>query len=86
VIIWLLFYCLIRSFIKVKPLYAALITLLISYTIELLQLINILQTLNLENNILVRTVLGSSFSTGDLVAYTLGCITIYFIDLKTKKP
>ncbi len=81
----ILLYCIIKSFFKLKPLIIVLITLFISYGIEWLQYINILQLLNIENNTLIKTVLGTSFSVGDLIAYTLGCITIYIIDLKTSR-
>lgn len=81
----ILLYCFMKSIIETKPLFIALMTLFISYGIEWLQLINILQTLNLEDNILIKTLLGSSFSIGDLIAYTMGATTIYSIDLKNQK-
>lgn len=77
---------LVFSFIKMfnnsNSLHIAIVTLVISYTIELAQLFNVLAYLNLENNRLVRIVFGNHFSYSDLIAYTLGIMTIYYIDLK----
>nr|WP_321230262.1 DUF2809 domain-containing protein [uncultured Psychroserpens sp.] len=79
----ILMYCAIRSFIKTKPIYIALIVLIISFGVEFLQLYNLLDLLNLRDNKLAVIVLGSTFETSDLIAYSLGIITIFLIDIKT---
>ncbi len=79
----ILLYCFIRSITKFKPLQIAVITLFVSYSIEGLQFINILQILNLEKYTTTKVLFGTSFSYEDLIAYTFGTITIYFIDKKT---
>ena len=81
----ILLYCFIKSCSTIKPLLIVLITLFISYSLEWLQFINILETLNLDHYTFIKTLLGSSFSIGDLIAYTLGTATIYIIDYKTRK-
>lgn len=81
----ILVYCFLRSFSKTKAIYLALITLVISFIIEFLQLTNFLEVLNLQDNTLAKTVLGSTFSISDLIAYTLGVITIYLIDTNSKR-
>ncbi|MEH6538104.1 MAG: DUF2809 domain-containing protein [Psychroserpens sp.] len=78
----ILMYCCIRSFIKAKPLYIAITVLAFAFLIEFLQLLNILDFLNLRANELAVIILGSSFHISDLIAYTLGIITIYLIDTK----
>ena len=83
-LITILIYCFFKSFIKVNSIMLAISVLLFAFAIEFLQLANILETLNLQNNHLVKLVLGSSFQVSDLVAYTLGIATILLIDLKTK--
>ena len=83
-IVVLLIYCFLKSFIDLKPKYVAFAVLLIAFFIEFLQLFNILKKLNLQNNHLANLVLGSTFQIGDLIAYTLGIITILIIEYKIK--
>ncbi|WP_047545137.1 DUF2809 domain-containing protein [Psychroserpens sp. Hel_I_66] len=80
----MLLYCAIRSFVKAKPIYVALAVLLFSFGIEFLQLFNLLDHLNLRHNNLAVIISGSTFSVSDLVAYSLGTLTIFLIDIKTK--
>ena len=76
----ILMYCTIRSFMKTKPIYLASTVLIIAFVIEFLQLYNLLEYLNLSDNTLATIILGSTFETSDLVAYTFGIISIYLID------
>lgn len=78
----ILIYCLIRAFFKIAPIYTALITLVIAYVTETLQYLNVLSMLGWENNATARLLLGSSFEWGDMLAYTLGVATIYWLDKK----
>ena len=77
----ILVYCAIKSVIKTTAIQIALTALIISFTIEFAQLINLLDLLNLRTNKLASIILGSHFSIEDLIAYALGIITIYFIDI-----
>ena len=76
----ILVYCSIKTVIKMRPITAAIIALTISFCIEFAQLINLLDILNLRSNKIASIILGSHFSIEDLIAYTLGIISIYFID------
>lgn len=78
----ILLYCLTKSFTKLKPIYTAIFILGISFCVELLQLIDILELLNINKNTLTNLVLGTTFSFEDLIAYTLGVTTILLIDIK----
>ncbi|MFL0352216.1 DUF2809 domain-containing protein [Xanthomarina sp. GH4-25] len=69
-----------KSFLSIKPLIAAISVLIISFSIEFLQMGNLLYHLNLQNNTIAKLVLGSTFQTSDLVAYTLGIITVLIIE------
>ena len=60
----------------------AITTLIIAFCIEFAQYFQLLNYLNLNQFKLLRVVFGTNFSIQDLVAYTLGVITFYFIDLK----
>ena len=86
-IVTILLYCLIKSFIVIKPMHLGIIVLIISYTVEFLQLANILDYLSLRGNTLAHLILGTSFSVQDLIAYSLGVILALVIDLKiNNKP
>ncbi|MEM5540203.1 DUF2809 domain-containing protein [Olleya sp. AS48] len=76
----ILVYCGLKSIFKIHCIQASIWALAISFCIEFAQLTNLLDTLHLKHNKIASIVLGSHFSIADLVAYTLGIITIYFID------
>ena len=80
----IMLYCLIKSFINIKPIIAALVVLIISFVIEFLQLTLFLEWLNIQDNTFAKTILGSTFNFSDLVAYTLGVITVIGIESKLK--
>lgn len=63
----------------------ALIVLLIAFIIEFLQLAPFLEMLNLHNNTYAKIVLGSTFHVSDLIAYTLGVLSIIIAELKLKQ-
>ena len=75
-------YYLLKSFLKIKSINIALIVLLFSYLIECLQPINIFDILNLQKNTTLKIIFGTTFSIGDLMAYTLGICTVLIIDKK----
>lgn len=78
----IMLYCLLKSFIELKPITMSLIVLSISFTIEFLKLTPFLEYINLQDNIITKTVLGSTFNYSDLVAYTLGVLTIIIVEKK----
>lgn len=80
----ILIYCFFKSFFIINSTTLAISVLIFAFGIEFLQLANILKILNLQNNHLIKIILGSSFQVSDLVAYTLGIITVLLIEFKTK--
>lgn len=78
----IMLYCLFRSFLNIKPKPTALLVLIIAFVIEFLQLTNFLEILGLENNIYAKIILGSTFQITDLIAYSLGIITVLIIENK----
>lgn len=78
----ILVYTFIKSFFKVNAIKLGTAVLLFAFIIEFAQLINILKMLSLENNYLIKTILGSTFQITDLVAYTLGLVTIITLEFK----
>jgi hypothetical protein len=82
----ILMYTCIKSFSNIKPLAVAIGVLLFAFSIEFLQLFNLLDVLNLRDSHLAKLILGSTFHISDLIAYTLGVLTILCIEhLKTSK-
>lgn len=78
----IMLYFLFRSFLNIKPKPTALLVLLIAFVIEFLQLTNFLEDFGLENNIYAKIILGSTFQITDLIAYSLGIITVLIIENK----
>jgi hypothetical protein len=75
VLVVILMYCFLKSFLKLPVLTIAIAVLIFSFTIEFLQYLNIVTTLGLEKSKIARTVIGTSFSWIDLLTYIIG-ITI----------
>lgn len=76
----IMLYYFIRSFIKTKSIYIAIVVLIIAYVVEFLQFIDILNIINYKKNDLVNIILGTTFNIKDIIAYTLGIATIYLIE------
>ena len=72
----MLIYCTIRTFLNASVGIVALSVLLFSYSIETLQYFRIVDRLGLQNNTVAKTVIGYGFDWMDVVAYTLGTLTI----------
>ena len=83
-IVVILLYCFLKSFIPMQPIYAGLLVLGIAFGIEFLQCTSFLEQLNLDQNKLAKLILGNTFHISDLIAYTLGVITILSIEYKHK--
>lgn len=75
-----LIYFAVRTFINAPKTKVIISVLLFSYTIEVLQYFRIVDRLGLANNTLAKTVIGYGFSWWDMLAYTLGAITIMLFD------
>lgn len=85
VLVVIMLYCLIKSFVKAKPIYIAITVLIVSFGIEFLQLTHILQWLHIENNKALKLILGSTFDINDLLAYLFGIIVVLLIEYKYSK-
>jgi len=79
----LLLYFFLKSFVSISNNTLAGITLLIAFTVELIQLTPLLKTIGLENNSLANLILGNTFSVTDLLAYAFGYITIIIFNSPT---
>lgn len=76
----ILMYCAVKAFVKISSIKLAIGVLLFACIIETLQYFNFVKIIHLENNKLAKTILGYGFEWIDILAYTLGTITIFLID------
>lgn len=74
VIAIILLYCLIKSFLHINVISAALISLIIGCVLEFFQWIQLLNILRLSNSKILNTVLGATFSWEDICCYFIGFI------------
>jgi hypothetical protein len=72
-----LYYCL-KSFLKFSELTLILGSLFFAYLLEALQYVDFLTFTGLKNYKIITVVLGTSFSWGDIIAYTLGALFVIF--------
>lgn len=72
VLVVILIYCFVKSFLRVKVLPAALLVLLFAFFVEFLQSVSFIETLQLQHSKIARTVIGTSFSWSDIMAYIAG--------------
>ncbi len=75
-----LIYCFVRSFLATAYLITALAVLLFSYTIEMLQYFHIVDILGLTDYKYASIVIGTSFAWADMLAYTIGISLVIFIE------
>jgi hypothetical protein len=81
----MLIYCAVKTFVKAAPLKTAAGVLIFSYVVEVLQYLDIVERLGLSGNVIAKTVIGYGFEWWDILAYTLGVITILIMEQQTKK-
>lgn len=82
VLVVILLYCFIRSFTTLPVVAVALGVLTFSFTIEWLQYLDVVEKLGLEKSNLARTVIGTSFSWNDMLAYLAGFAIILLVESK----
>ena len=81
----IMLYTAIKSITNLKVWPTAIIVLIISFTVEVLQLTSFLEQLNLHNSKVAILIFGNSFQFTDLIAYSLGIITILYIETNYNK-
>ena len=82
VLVVMLIYCFVKSFLNVRVLACALWVLLFAYFIEFTQYLKLVNLLGLQHSKLASTVMGTSFAWADMLAYTLGTIIILVAERK----
>jgi hypothetical protein len=76
----ILIYCFVKSFIATKIIPTAIAVLLFSYFIEALQYVEIVNILGLQEYKLARIIIGTSFSWLDILMYTIGIIIVLLVE------
>lgn len=85
VLVVMLIYCFVKSFINTKPFTTAIGVLMFAFTIEFLQLFKLPEILNPDNNPIIKVILGSTFQISDLIAYSFGTFAILIVEYKIQK-
>jgi hypothetical protein len=82
----ILVYCFVRAVVKSSVTKAAIGVLLFAYLVEFLQWMDIVTALGLEQNTMAKTVMGTRFEWADMLAYTIGILTVVFLENRTSLP
>lgn len=72
VLVVILLYCLLKIFLNISTLKAAVVVLLFAFAVEGLQYMHLAERLGLQQYPLAMVVMGNSFSLIDLLAYVVG--------------
>ncbi|HSM63699.1 MAG TPA: DUF2809 domain-containing protein [Gillisia sp.] len=80
VLVVILIYCFLKSFLRLSVLTTAMLVLIFSFSLEFLQYLKIVEKLGLENSRIARTILGTSFDWMDLMNYMLGIVMVILIE------
>lgn len=78
VLVVILLYCFIKSFLNLPAIPLAVFVLIFAFTIEFLQYINIVKILGLQHSTIARVAIGTLFEWRDLVAYVVGILIVLF--------
>ena len=85
VLVVILIYCFVKSFLNISVLKAAILVLLFAFSIESSQYLNLIEILGLQNSKMTKTILGNSFSWVDILTYIAGIACVLLIEFLTKK-
>ncbi len=80
----ILLYCFVKSFIKISIWKAAIGVLIYAYVIEVLQALKLIYWHGLQHNKIARTIIGISFQWLDLLAYTVGIVIVLVLEFNRK--
>jgi Protein of unknown function (DUF2809) len=80
VLVVILIYCFVKSFLPLPVFPVAILVMAFSFTIEFLQYIHIVDKLGLRKSTLAKTVIGTSFAWNDILAYVAGIAIILLVE------
>jgi hypothetical protein len=76
VLVVILIYCFVKSFLNTPVIKTSIVVLLFAFVVEILQYCTLVEKLNLQDNELARTVMGTSFAWEDILSYTVGIVIV----------
>lgn len=76
VLVVILIYCFLKSFFKWSVRNTSVGVLLFAFGVETLQYFTIVEKLQLQDNNLAKTVIGTSFAWEDIIAYVVGIVMV----------
>lgn len=85
VLVVILIYCFIKSFLKLPVLPVAVFVLLFSFCTEFLQYLQIVEKLGLQNSTIAKTIIGTSFAWIDILCYIAGICIVLIAEKGFKK-
>ncbi len=80
ILVVMLIYCFVKSFLNIAVLPTALSVLAFSYIVETLQYFNVVGRLGLGHSRMAQIIIGTSFAWMDMVAYTLGIGLVIYLE------
>lgn len=81
----ILIYYFLKSFLKISIKTAAISVLLFSYFVETLQYFNFLYHIGLHESETANIIIGNYFSWIDMLAYSLGVLTVFYHEKRKEK-
>lgn len=85
VLVVVLIYCFIKSFLDLKVWKTALFVLLFAFAIEFLQYLNFVEKLGLQDSKIARTIIGTSFCWRDILCYLVGILLVIAVEYFIQK-
>lgn len=85
VLVVILIYCFVKSFMNLPVLPLTAAVLLFAFTIEFLQYLKIVEILGLQNSALARTVIGTSFAWLDILCYIAGVVVVLIVEFLLRR-
>jgi hypothetical protein len=76
VLVVILIYCFLKSFLRLPVLATTVFVLAFTLTIEFFQYLNVVEKLGLQESRIARTVIGTSFAWHDILAYVVGIVIV----------
>jgi hypothetical protein len=85
VLVVVLIYCFIKSFIKIETEYLWLYIFIFATLIEIGQYFNFVDLMGLGEYRIARIILGTTFDIRDIICYFVGCIGILLFNISLKR-
>lgn len=80
ILVVILIYCFIKSFLKAPVLKMAIFVLIFSFLVEISQYFKLVEHIGLGHSKIARIVMGTTFVWMDFVAYTAGIIIVLLVE------